>query len=273
MMTTADQNRFIKNIRSAMSRSSETAWIRKQKIFTSPGRNPEKRLDAIYSRTYAQRQELLDRLFKAALPIRLQVSVFPGIKAASDAVVKLVNDTSPEWGDNKSLVVWDHPLIERLELSRMLSDRQIPVHVTRPATDHTSDPAKRRDRKQIRENIILSYIGVTSADYCLADTATLVMKTRPGQARAVSLVPSIHIAVIELDRLIADLTELYTILSVDPYEKTEGLTNCMTLISGPSKTADIEATLVHGAHGPREVYLFIIDDAKETETGTSIFDV
>jgi len=37
-----------------------------------------------------------------------------------------------------------------------------------------------------------------------------------------------------------------------------GLTNCLTLISGPSKTADIELTMVHGAHGPREVYLYVI---------------
>jgi L-lactate dehydrogenase complex protein LldG len=39
------------------------------------------------------------------------------------------------------------------------------------------------------------------------------------------------------------------------------LTNCLTLISGPSKTADIELTMVHGAHGPREVYLYVITQA------------
>jgi L-lactate dehydrogenase complex protein LldG len=92
----------------------------------------------------------------------------------------------------------------------------------------------------------------------MADTATLVIRTRPGQARSISLLPAIHIAVIELDQIIADLKELYVLLKWDPQMSKEGVTNCMTFISGPSKTADIEATMVHGAHGPREVYIFVI---------------
>ncbi|MDX2499995.1 MAG: LUD domain-containing protein, partial [Deltaproteobacteria bacterium] len=104
-----------------------------------------------------------------------------------------------------------------------------------------------------------SYIGITSADYCMADTASLVMRTRPGQGRSVSLVPSIHIGVIYLEQIIWDLKELYALLSFDPDVRQEGLTNCMTFISGPSKTADVEATMVHGAHGPREVYVYVVD--------------
>jgi L-lactate dehydrogenase complex protein LldG len=119
-----------------------------------------------------------------------------------------------------------------------------------------------KDRASFRKQVQAAYIGVTSADYCLADTATLVIKTRAGQARSVSLVPSIHIAVITVAQLIADMQELFALLQRDPSEKAEGLTNCMTFISGPSKTADIEATLVHGAHGPREMYLYVIDASK-----------
>ena len=92
----------------------------------------------------------------------------------------------------------------------------------------------------------------------MADTASLVMRTRPGQARSASLVPSIHVAVIYLEQIILDLKELYALLQWDPEVKKEGLTNCMTFISGPSKTADVEATMVHGAHGPREVHIFVI---------------
>ena len=84
------------------------------------------------------------------------------------------------------------------------------------------------------------------------------MKTRVGQPRCVSLLPSIHIAVIKLEQILSDLKELYTLLKWDPDEQAEGITDCMTFITGPSKTADIEATLVDGAHGPRELYLFVL---------------
>jgi L-lactate dehydrogenase complex protein LldG len=106
--------------------------------------------------------------------------------------------------------------------------------------------------------MIESFIGLTSADFCMADTATLVLRNRPGQPRSVALVPSIHVAVIALDQILADMKELFALLRWDERFRAEGLSNYMSFISGPSKTADIEATMVHGAHGPREVHLFVI---------------
>jgi L-lactate dehydrogenase complex protein LldG len=147
------------------------------------------------------------------------------------------------------VAAWQHPLIESLNLPDALTDRGVPVFFT---------DLQKTDELNLRRRVIASYIGVTSADFCMADTATLVMRTRPGQARTVSLLPSIHIAVIEIDQIIADLKELYALLKWDPQKRKEGVTNCMTFISGPSKTADIEATMVDGAHGPREVYTFVV---------------
>ncbi|MGD9972421.1 MAG: LUD domain-containing protein [Desulfatirhabdiaceae bacterium] len=72
------------------------------------------------------------------------------------------------------------------------------------------------------------------------------------------LVPSIHVAVIRLEQLLADLKELYALLRWDAGQQAEGLTHHMVMISGPSKTADIELVMVHGAHGPREVHLVVI---------------
>ena len=75
---------------------------------------------------------------------------------------------------------------------------------------------------------------------------------------SMAIVPSIHLAVIRLDQILSDLQELYALLRWDEKEWESGLTNYMSFISGPSKTADIEATMVHGAHGPREVHIFVI---------------
>ena len=130
--------------------------------------------------------------------------------------------------------------------------------MTELGDSEAGDKSAEKTRADLRKQVIDAYIGITSADFCMADTASLVMRTRPGQARSVSLVPSIHVAVIYLHQIILDLKELYSLLQWDPKIQAEGLTNCMTYISGPSKTADVEATMVHGAHGPREVYVYVI---------------
>jgi L-lactate dehydrogenase complex protein LldG len=190
----------------------------------------------------------------AAAPLNLKVIAKKNPADVSGDIARLVREKKPEWGTRKIAAVWRHPLIQRLNLPDALAPHGVPVYETAIRTDGKAE------REQLRRQITDAYIGVTSADYCIAETATLVMKTRPGHARSVSLVPSVHLAVIQLAQIIENLKELYTLLKWHPKERAEGLTNAMTLITGPSKTADIEATLVHGAHGPRELYLYIITD-------------
>jgi L-lactate dehydrogenase complex protein LldG len=206
-------------------------------------------LARIQNRSAADRKKLLDTLIEAAGPINLGVIPCDDSGAVTTAITAMVREKDPEWGDQKKVVAWAHPLIERLNLAAALAEQNVPLCITE---------LKKTTDQDIRQQVIDAYIGITSADFCMADTATLVMRTRPGHARTVSLVPAIHIAVIKLDQMIADLKELYALLKWDPHERQEGLTNCLTFISGPSKTADIEATMVHGAHGPREVYLFVL---------------
>jgi len=206
-------------------------------------------LERLKNRTPEERKKLLATLIEAAGPINLKVMACEDVNSVTAGIVDLVRDKNPEWGHKKSVVAWQHPLIENLNLPAALSQQDVDVFFT------DSNELK---GENLRRHVIDSYIGITAADFCMADTATLVMRTRAGQARSVSLVPAIHIAVIELNQIIADLKELYALLKWDPKVKNEGLTNCMTFISGPSKTADIEATMVHGAHGPREVHVFVI---------------
>ncbi|CAB1063088.1 Predicted L-lactate dehydrogenase, hypothetical protein subunit YkgG [Olavius sp. associated proteobacterium Delta 1] len=215
-------------------------------------------LDRIKNRSAAHRQQLLDRLIKMAQPINLNVIVLSDEKSAAAAIADLVQTKDPEWGDPKSIVAWKHPLIKDLNLGEVLAPQKVPVYITELGDSEAGDKSEESVRAHIRKRVIGAYIGITSADFCMADTASLVMRTRPGQARSVSLVPSIHVAVIYLDQIILDLKELYALLQWDSKAQAEGLTNCMTYISGPSKTADVEATMVHGAHGPREVYVYVI---------------
>jgi L-lactate utilization protein LutC len=96
-------------------------------------------------------------------------------------------------------------------------------------------------------------IGITSADYALSDTGTLVMLASPAEARLVSLLPPAHLAVVPKERILTGLDELFTILP-NPAAQTSS----MVLITGPSRTADIEQILVRGVHGPGQLTVVVV---------------
>ena len=259
-MDTSGQAAFIDRIRSALGHSLDQRR-RANGLFTGrSNREIGSILERIKNRTHTERRQLLDRLIEMAEPINLNVIVFKDPSSVTAAITDLIGDKDPEWGHQKSVVTWKHPLIESLYLPDALADQNVPVYITELKASDTDEALREKERARVRKHVVDAYIGVTSADFCMAETASLVMRTRPGLARSVSLVPSIHIAVIHLDQIIADLKELYALIQWDPEASAEGLTNCMTFISGPSKTADVEATMVHGAHGPREVYVYVMTD-------------
>jgi L-lactate dehydrogenase complex protein LldG len=94
--------------------------------------------------------------------------------------------------------------------------------------------------------------GITDVTYAVAETGSLVIKTSAAHGRGLSLVPMYHVAVIEQRQLVPDLIDLFTRLA------SEGAGNGVVMISGPSKTADIEMNVVTGVHGPNVVKAFIL---------------
>jgi L-lactate dehydrogenase complex protein LldG len=248
-MKSSGQEAFIETIKTALGKPQAASQGEADLFNSEISAESRALLEGIKNRNAEERKMLLATLIEAAGPINLKVIPCEDIGSVTAAIAQLVRDKDTEWGDPKRVAAWQHPLIRSLNLRDVLSEQGVPVFFTDLQTTN---------EENLSQRIIASYIGITSADFCMADSATLVMRTRPGQARSVSLLPSIHIAVIELDQIIADLKELYALLKWDPQERKEGLTNCMTFISGPSKTADIEATMVHGAHGPREVFVYVI---------------
>jgi L-lactate dehydrogenase complex protein LldG len=243
---------FMATIRKALRREHTAGPSLDALLPDRPNDDERLRLARIAGRDTEARQALLESFILAGRSVNLSVLVESSATAAGAAVARLAAEKSPEWGDNKSVVAWSHTLVERLGLPSRLESMGIPIHMA-----DTRQPAA-APQPSIRHLAETAMIGVTSADYAVAETATLAMKTRPGQPRCISLLPSIHVAVIRLDQLLADVNELYTLLKWDSNERAEGLTHSMTFITGPSKTADIEATLVHGAHGPREVVVIVL---------------
>jgi L-lactate dehydrogenase complex protein LldG len=106
---------------------------------------------------------------------------------------------------------------------------------------------------ELRARCATADFGITSADYALADTGSLVLLASPNEARLISLLPPAHIAIVPASRILTGLDELFTIL---PNPATQ--TSSMVLITGPSRTADIEQILVRGVHGPGEIHVVIV---------------
>jgi L-lactate dehydrogenase complex protein LldG len=199
-------------------------------------------LDRIGSRSRSERIGLLDNMIDSAKPLNAKVSPVETSTDAAYEILKLALEKTPEWGNEKSVALWKHPLIGEMKIEKLLEEQNIGIAFS-------GHPDLRK---------AASFIGITSADYCVAETATLVLKTAPGRERSFSLLPSIHAAVIKLDQIVADFPELYVLLDRDLKDNPESLDGGMTFITGPSKTADIEATMVHGAHGPRELFIYVV---------------
>jgi len=96
-------------------------------------------------------------------------------------------------------------------------------------------------------------VGISSPAYALADPGALVVLSSGCDERLVSLLPPAHIAVVSADAVLSGLDELFTVLP-DP----AAVSSSMVLIGGPSRTGDIEMTLVQGVHGPGELSLVIV---------------
>jgi L-lactate dehydrogenase complex protein LldG len=96
-------------------------------------------------------------------------------------------------------------------------------------------------------------LGITGADYALAETGTLVLLSSAEEARMISLLPPVHLAVVARDRILTNLDELFRIL---PHPDRQA--SSMVLITGPSRTADIEQILIRRVHGPGDLHALIL---------------
>lgn len=101
-------------------------------------------------------------------------------------------------------------------------------------------------------------LGITGAQWGVAETGTLVLESDEERHRLASLVPPVHVALIEAAQIRQTLGEVFEALD----EKgRDGLSRTVTFITGPSRTSDIELTLAIGVHGPGELFVIILDEA------------
>ena len=107
--------------------------------------------------------------------------------------------------------------------------------------------------------LAVTEIGLTGVDLAVAETGSLVLASGVGKGRAVSLLPPCHVALLGPDQLVESLEEAGVVLEAWSVAESGATGSNIVLVTGPSRTADIELTLTRGVHGPREVHAVFVD--------------
>lgn len=137
------------------------------------------------------------------------------------------------------------------------------MDITQKLMAHTANEVFRWDPSKGREhNIALAAsadIGITLVYAAIAETATVVQPCSPKCGRSVSLLPGIHIAVIDANTIVPAMRDVLARMEADRAAGIE-IGSQTVFISGPSNTADIELVRVEGVHGPTKVTYIIVED-------------
>jgi L-lactate dehydrogenase complex protein LldG len=100
-------------------------------------------------------------------------------------------------------------------------------------------------------------VGITMCEALIARTGSILISSKEASGRVLPIYPTINIVIASTRQLVMDIQDGFALVR----KKYDGnLPSMVNLNTGPSRTADIEKTLVLGAHGPREVFVFLIDD-------------
>jgi L-lactate utilization protein LutC len=111
----------------------------------------------------------------------------------------------------------------------------------------------KRNGFRVHYRVAPPFVGSTTslALYALADPGSVVLAASPEEPRARSLLPDVHVTVVPEDRILPGLPELLATVG-------GSLPSSLVIVTGPSRSADIEQTLTIGVHGPREEHVVIV---------------
>ncbi len=143
----------------------------------------------------------------------------------------------------QSVMCWDLPELEQVSVLDACHELGLNIALW----NHQADR-----QKMIRQCAQVD-VGITWADYAIANTGSLAILSNPIQSRAVSLLPAIHIAIFQRKNILPHMGDIFAKLDY------ANLPSSLTFITGPSRTSDIEMDLTLGVHGPRQVFILILD--------------
>ncbi|MBI4200200.1 MAG: lactate utilization protein [Chloroflexi bacterium] len=248
-MAGTTREEFLKTVRQSLGRK-EGAPEPEYLALRLRREDQRQKVVTIEARVEARRRDLLTRLERVAGQSGWRVYRAASPEAAAGYVLKLAREKAADL-----VVRSEHDVFRRVPIDGLL--RQEGIAVTPILA------ARAGDREHLRQEMDKAQIGVTGVDYAVAETGTCVLLPRRGVSRAVSLLPPVHVALVEPHQVYETLDDLFAVRRLAFIQGRGDAGSYLSLTSGPSRTADIEQTLVIGVHGPVEAHLVLLPPAPE----------
>ena len=201
---------------------------------------------AIQQRLAGSRSSLLDKLDETAQSGGWNVCRAAGFEEAIEYIAALVATLEVD-----RAVRTDQDVFADVPVDSALANLGLTVTTVAQGKDHS--------REELRQSIIAAGIGITGADYAVAETGSVVIHPRRGLSRLVSVVPPVHLAIVRPQDLVETLDDLFLLRRLEFHQNGGEMGSYLNFITGPSRTADIEQTLVVGVHGPKEAHLVLLE--------------
>jgi iron-sulfur cluster protein len=260
-----------------------------------PWEDYKQKARAIREKNISRLPELIDHFTREAENAGAKVHRAQGPQQAVDAILQIAREKKARLiVKSKSMVSEEIELNAALEKSgfqvvetdlgewiiQLAGDK--PSHITAPALHLTKEkiaeiltrrlgrtvPADAKEivriaREEMRKNFIQADIGISGANFAIAESGTLVIVSNEGNVRLATTLPPVHIAVVTAEKFVETFEEAAVLLkALTVASAGKKLTSYVSFITGPSSTTDIEKEHIVGVHGPAEVHIIILDGGR-----------
>ncbi len=157
------------------------------------------------------------------------------LEGAREYVLSLAKERGAE-----RLIRWDVEELEELGIDGPLAEAGVEVTLW-------------RDLEDFREVAARADIGLSTAEWAIADTGSLVLTSGPGKGRTVTLLPPTYVAVVPAEKVLRTVPE-----AIEKYAGDGGLPANVVFHTGPSRSGDIEMEIFVGMHGPGDVHVILV---------------
>ena len=212
----------------------------------------EAQAEQVHQRASENRVVLLDRLATVA-----QLRGWRVCRSSPEEAVEYIGAVAQGLADSR-VVRSDQEVFHQVPVDGALTDLGLSVTVMARSVDQPRDEYQIATSQKHRREAATAGLGITGADYAVAETGSVILLPRRGISRLVSLLPPVHIALVRPQDVIESLDDLFLLRRLEYHRHGGEMGSYLNFITGPSRTGDIEQTLVVGVHGPKEVHMVLL---------------